>query len=225
MISDNIKKHKENCGQEVKLVAVSKTKPEEDLIEAYNVGQRDFGENKVQDLTRKYENLPKDINWHFIGHLQTNKTKYIAPFVHLIHAVDSLKLLKAINKEALKNNRVINVLLQIYIATETTKFGLSPQEVTEILAGSEIKALKNIKIAGLMGMATNSNNQDIVRNEFRTLKTLFESVKTEFFINDESFMHLSMGMSHDYKLAIEEGSNMVRIGSSIFGARDYPNKH
>jgi pyridoxal phosphate enzyme (YggS family) len=200
------------------LVAVSKTKPVEDIVELYNLGQRDFGENYVQELVGKYEQLPKDIRWHFIGHLQSNKVKYIAPFVHLIHGVDSLSLLKEINKQALKNNRVINCLLQIHIAKEETKFGFNEKELQEIITQikHELHEFKNIRVIGLMGMASFSDDKDLVRNEFRTLKIMFDA-------NDQ-LSTLSMGMSGDYKTAIEEGSNMVRIGSLLFGERNYQNK-
>jgi len=198
------------------LVAVSKTKSVEAILEAYNAGQRIFGENKVQEMVEKYEALPKDIQWHLIGHLQTNKVKYIAPFVSLIQSVDSFKLLQEINKEAAKNNRIIDCLLQIHIAKEETKFGLSFDEAKKIIFSPETKALKNIKIVGLMGMATNTDNQEQIREEFRTLHKFF--LNSQFStINSQ----LSMGMSSDYKIAIEEGSNLVRIGSAIFGERNY----
>lgn len=200
---------------------MSKTKPEELILEAYNVGQRVFGENKVQDLAEKYEHLPKDIIWHMIGHLQTNKVKYIAPFVSLIHAVDSFKLLKTINKEAVKNNRIIDCLFQIYIAKEETKFGLDKEELLDILNSDEYKQLKNIRIVGLMGMSTNTPDMDIVKNEFAGLKSLLNELKQSHFISEDSFKEISMGMSGDYKIAVEQGSTMVRIGSSIFGARNY----
>ena len=197
----------------VELVAVSKTKPEEDIIEAYNAGQRHFGENKVQELAAKYEHLPKDILWHFIGHLQTNKVKYIAPFVSLIHAVDSVKLLKMIQKEALKNNRRISVLLQVKVAEEETKFGLSFNDAECIFA--ERSSFPNVKIAGVMAIATNTQDDRQVRSEFAQVKTFFDKIKTE------EHEILSVGMSNDWMIAVEEGSNMVRIGSSIFGARIY----
>ena len=200
------------------LVAVSKTKPVDDILELYNLGQRDFGENYVQELVGKYEQLPKDIRWHYIGHLQSNKVKYIAPFVHLIHGVDSLSLLKEINKQALKNNRVINCLLQIHIAKEETKFGFNEKELQEIITQikHELHEFKNIRVIGFMGMASFSDDKEIVRNEFRSLKIMFDA-------NDQ-LSTLSMGMSGDYKTAIEEGSNMVRIGSLLFGERNYQNK-
>lgn len=212
-IANNIELIKRNLSSNVTLVAVSKTKPNNLIIEAYNAGQREFGENYVQELVDKQEQLPKDIHWHFIGHLQSNKVKYIAPFVYLIHGVDSFNLLKEINKQALKNNRVINCLLQIYIAQEDTKFGLSFKEATDILKSEEYKSLKNISVKGFMAMASNTNNQAQIRKEFHSLKN-FSNQFPELKI-------LSFGMSSDYKLAIEEGSTMIRVGSSIFGERNY----
>jgi len=203
-----------------KLVAVSKTKTAEDINELYLLGQRNFGENYVQELVDKHEALPKDIQWHFIGHLQSNKVKYIVPFVSLIHGVDSFKLLKDINKQGEKMNRVINCLLQIYIAEEETKFGLNEDELDDIFGSKDLKDLKNIKITGLMGMASFTENEEIIRNEFRYLKTLFHSYNKLSIANCQLSI-LSMGMSADYKIAIEEGSNMVRIGSLIFGERNY----
>ena len=210
---------KSGIPQEVILVAVSKTKPNEDIMEAYHKGQRVFGENKVQDLAAKAEALPKDIQWHFIGHLQTNKVKFIAPFVSLIHAVDSLKLLKEINKQAKKNECVISCLLQFHIATEESKFGLNIQEAKDILQDSLFAEFKNIEIAGVMGMASYADNQDQVKKEFAQLKSFFLQLKTGFFSNQESFKEISMGMSGDYQLAIGQGSTMIRVGSSIFGVR------
>ena len=197
------------------LIAVSKTKPNEDILEAYNAGQRDFGENRVQELVPKFEALPKDIRWHLIGHLQSNKVKYIAPFVHLIHSVDSFDLLKEINRQAQKNNRIIDVLLQMYIASEETKFGLSFEEAAAILNSSEFAAMKNIRVCGLMGMATNTDNMELVRSEFRTLKNHFD----QFSIQHSTFKIISMGMSSDWQIALEEGSTMIRVGSTIFGNR------
>ena len=204
--------------KKVALVAVSKTKPIEDIQALYNLGQRDFGENYVQELAEKYEQLPKDIRWHFIGHLQSNKVKYIAPFVHLIHGVDSFNLLKEINKQGLKNNRVINCLLQIHIAKEETKFGFAEKELHELnqihdTSTSSVHELKNINIIGMMGMASFSDDLNLVRSEFSRLKSLYHQ--------HSSFSILSMGMSGDYKIAIEEGSNGVRIGSLLFGERNY----
>lgn len=203
----------------VQLVAVSKTKSNSEIMEAYEAGQRIFGENHVQELIEKAELLPKDIQWHMIGHLQTNKVKYIATFVSLIASVDSLKLLKEINKHALKANRTIDCLLQIYIADEDTKFGLDHAELIELLRDEEFLALKNIRICGLMGIASNTDNEKVIKAEFYELKMLFDGVKASFYRKDDYFNILSMGMSSDYKLAIEEGSTMVRIGSTIFGKR------
>jgi len=203
---------------EVTLVAVSKTKPVTDLLEAYTAGQRIFGENKIQEMVEKWEQMPKDMQWHMIGHVQTNKVKYMAPFVSLIHGVDSLKLLAEVNKEAKKNNRIIACLLQIYIAEEETKFGLNESELNELLQSEEFKILTNIKIVGLMGMATFTQNQAQIRKEFTHLKTIFDKVKSLRTENCE-LTTLSMGMSGDYQLAIASGSTMVRIGSSIFGSR------
>lgn len=188
---------------------------------AYNVGHKIFGENKVQDLVTKYETLPKDIEWHFIGHPQSNKVKYIAPFISLIHGVDSLKLLKVINKEAAKNSRTVNCLLQFHIATEATKFGLSINEAREILKSEAFQNLKNIDIVGVMGMATFTEDKNQIRNEFGTLKNIFNLLKNEYFSASKKFVEISMGMSNDYGLAVEEGSTMVRVGSKIFGARNY----
>jgi len=220
-IAENIKRITSELGENTRLVAVSKTKPDEDLMEAYNAGQRLFGENKVQELAGKYERLPKDIEWHFIGHLQTNKVKYIAPFVSLIHGVDSLKLLKTINKEAKKKDRVIDCLLQFHIATESTKFGLNREEAVAILDDEQYRSFENVRIAGVMGMATYTDDKGQVRNEFRSLKKIFDDLKAECFADKQYFKEISMGMSGDYKIAIEEGSTLVRIGSSIFGARVY----
>lgn len=204
----------------VTLVAVSKTKPVEDILELYHLGQRNFGENYVQELVQKYQQLPKDIRWHLIGHLQTNKVKLIAPFVHLIQSVDSEKLLKEINKEAKKNNRIINCLLQVYIAKEETKFGLNEEElkelVTRIADTNSADSFKNISIKGLMGMASFTNDKEVVKREFRQLKSLFYKLQT----TNPKLQTISMGMSADYKIAIEEGSNMVRIGSLLFGKRN-----
>lgn len=219
-IADNIKElKKETDFNNVTLVAVSKTKPAEDILEAYHAGQRVFGENMVQELIEKQEQLPKDIEWHLIGHLQTNKVKYIAPFISLIQAVDSLKLLQEINKQALKNNRVIDCLLQIYIADEDTKFGLGYDEAIELLRSAEFAEMKNVRIRGLMGIATNTDNQKQLKEEFYELDTFFDGIKQSFFRKDDNFNELSMGMSADYKLAMQQGSTMVRLGSTIFGRR------
>ena len=220
-IVQNINKIREELPKAVTLVAVSKTKPNEDILEAYNTGHRVFGENKVQELIRKSEELPRDIEWHFIGHLQSNKVKYIAPFVSLIHAVDSLKLLKAINKEAAKNKRVINCLLQCKIAQEDSKFGMSYSDIEGLLTSEAFSELNNISIRGMMGMATNTSDLDQVRGEFKSLHTIFIDLKKNHFADNPEFKELSMGMSHDYNLAIEEESTMIRVGSSIFGERNY----
>ncbi|EAY31443.1 YggS family pyridoxal phosphate-dependent enzyme [Microscilla marina] len=207
-----------------KLVAVSKTKPAEMIQKTYDTGWRRFGENKVQEMVEKHEILPKDIEWHLIGHLQSNKVKYIAPFVSLIHGVDSMKLLKEINKQAAKNERVIQCLLQLHIAEEDTKFGLSFAEAKEILASQELTTLKNVHVVGVMGMATFTDDKTQVRNEFRNLKTFFDEIKTEVgHLTNVDLQEVSMGMSGDYEIAIEEGSTMVRVGSAIFGTRTYNN--
>lgn len=206
--------------KDIILIAVSKTRSAADIKDLYDSGQKDFGENYVQELVDKREALPNDIRWHFIGHLQTNKVKYIAPFVSLIHGVDSFKLLKEINKQGEKIKRVIDCLLQIHIAREETKFGLNEDELDDIFGSAELKDLKNIKIRGMMGMASFTENEETIRNEFRYLKTLFNSYK-HLSTDNCQLTTLSMGMSADYKIAVEEGSNMVRIGSLIFGERNY----
>ena len=218
IIADNIKAIKATLPENVTLVAVSKTKPVSDLMEAYETGQRIFGENKIQEMADKWEEMPKDIQWHMIGHVQTNKVKYMAPFVALIHGIDSLKLLKEINKQAAKNNRVIDCLLQMHIAEEETKFGLDQEELTAILTSVELQEMNNIKIVGLMGMATFTDNQNQIKKEFQHLKSVFDHAKAQQITNC-NMSTLSMGMSGDYPLAIECGSNMVRVGSSIFGGR------
>ena len=204
----------------VRLVAVSKNHPVEDILIAYNAGQRLFGENKAQELSAKYGLLPADIEWHFIGHLQTNKVKYIAPFVSVIHSIDSLKLLLAINKEAAKNNRVIDGLLQFHIAGEETKFGMNLDEAIGLLGSEEITACQNVRLTGVMGMATFTDDRVQVSAEFQQLKTIFDHLKNQYFPNDSGFCEISMGMSDDYILAIEQGSTLVRVGSSIFGERN-----
>ena len=217
-IKENLHKIKNSLPENVTLVAVSKIKPVSDLMEAYETGQRVFGENKIQEMAEKFEQMPKDIQWHMIGHVQTNKVKFMAPFVSLIHGVDSLKLLEEIDKQALKNNRVIDCLLQMHIAEEETKFGLDNEELEQILQQFQNKKFKKIKIIGLMGMATFTENQEQIKKEFLHLKSIFE--KHKYFITENfELKTLSMGMSGDYQLAIECGSTMVRIGSSIFGSR------
>ncbi|MBI5219148.1 MAG: YggS family pyridoxal phosphate-dependent enzyme [Bacteroidia bacterium] len=220
-ITENIKYLKSRLPSSVRLVAVSKTKTRDEILEAYHAGHTIFGENKVQELLPKYEQLPKDIEWHYIGHLQTNKVKYIAPFVNFIHSVDSLKLLAEINKEANKNNRIIPCLFEIHIAQEETKYGLDIEELKTILCSEEIKQLQNISICGLMGMATFTDDMEHVRKEFRFLAAGFKEIKETFFKTNSGFKEISMGMSGDYKIAVEEGSTMVRVGSSIFGDRIY----
>ena len=216
-IKENLEKIRADISNNVTLVAVSKTKPIRDLQVAYEAGQRVFGENKIQEMVTKYEALPKDIEWHMIGHLQRNKVKYMAHFVDLIHGVDSLKTLKEINKQAHKHNRVINCLLQVRIAKEETKFGLTKDEVANILNSDDLKSFTNVKITGLMGMATFTKNEDILNEEFSELKTLYNHHKKQH----PNFTILSMGMSGDYKVGIKNGSTMIRVGSSIFGARNY----
>ncbi|MBO7493150.1 MAG: YggS family pyridoxal phosphate-dependent enzyme [Bacteroidales bacterium] len=205
----------------VRLVAVSKFKPAEDISALYQHGQRVFGENHAQEMKAKHEILPKDIEWHFIGHLQTNKVKYIAPYVSLIHSIDSLDLLKEVNKQAVKNNRVIPCLLQFHIAEEETKFGFSLDECKIMLDSADYQELKNVKIHGVMGMATFTDNQEQVRREFQHLRRIFQELKSTYFAQNPDFKEISMGMSEDYPIAVEEGSTLVRIGSAIFGPRDY----
>ena len=209
-------------GTSARLIAVSKTKPNEDLLQAYESGQRAFGENKVQELVAKAEALPKDIEWHMIGHLQRNKVKYIAPFVSLIHGVDSERLLKEIDKQAAKNERIINCLLQVHIAEEDTKFGFDEAELMAFLNSEVFDQLSHIKVIGLMGMATNTDNMEQVRKEFASLKKLSGKIKNEVEKPNLEMKELSMGMTSDYKIACEEGSTMIRVGSAIFGARNYP---
>lgn len=216
-IKENIQEILSSIPKSVTLVAVSKTKPEEDLQEAYDAGQRVFGENKIQEMTQKWENLPKDIQWHMIGHVQTNKVKYMAEYVSLVHGVDSLKLIKEINKQAKKHDRVVDCLLQMHIAEEDTKFGLDVAELKDLLSSETFGKLQNIKVVGLMGMATFTEDKNQIRREFKNLKTHFDQLKETIPKIDT----LSMGMSGDYQIAIEEGSTMIRIGSSIFGQRNY----
>jgi len=210
---------KELSKYDAKLVLVSKTKPIEQILHYYNMGQKDFGENRVQEMVEKHDKLPKDIKWHQIGHLQKNKVKYIAPFVHLIHSVDSYELLKEINKRAKSNNRIINILLQIKIALEDTKFGMSKEECTTLLSNKELNTFQNIRICGLMGMATFTKDENEIRKEFKTLKDFHSKLKRDYFSDKDFFRDISMGMSSDYKLAIQEGATMVRIGSLIMGSR------
>lgn len=217
-IAENFHKIKASLPPAVTLVVISKTHPPELIMEVYNCEHRVFGENKVQEMLDKYEQLPKDIEWHLVGHLQTNKVKYIAPFVALIHSVDSLKLLQEIDKQAKKNNRVIHCLLQVYIANEETKFGMDFNEIEHLLQSGEFKQLQNIRITGLMGMATNTDNKEQIAREFRSLNTFYKKLQ----ILNLKLETLSMGMSSDYPIAIEEGSTMIRVGSSIFGQRNYP---
>jgi PLP dependent protein len=221
MLAENIKIIQEELATfpKVKLIAVTKTKPVEILLEAYQCGLRLFGENKVQEMTAKYEALPKDIHWHLIGHLQSNKVKYIAPFVSMIQSIDSLKLLQEVDKQAKKNDRVIDCLLQIFIAQEETKFGLDENELFGLLASDDFKNLKNIRIKGLMGMATNTDDTVQISKEFQELKSLFEKTKQIYQMENMDFTEVSMGMSSDYMLAVAEGSTMVRVGSKIFGSR------
>ena len=221
MLTDRYKEIQKSIPNEVTLVAVSKTKPVSELQEVYDAGHRVFGENKVQEMVEKYEEMPKDIQWHMIGHLQRNKVKYIVPFVELIHGVDSLKLLKEIEKQARKIERKVNVLLQFHIAEEDTKFGFDWKEVEEALNSEIFKSFQFINIVGVMGMATFTEDERQIRREFKQLKTYFEKLKERYFSSQTDFKVISMGMSGDYELAIEEGSTMVRVGSKIFGERNY----
>ena len=219
MIQTQLKQVQAQLPEQVVLIAVSKTKPIADLQAAYDAGQRHFGENKVQEMVEKAQLLPNDIHWHLIGHLQTNKVKYMAGFVHLIHGVDSLKLLIEINKQGKKVNRIQDILLQFYIAQEDTKFGLDISEAQEILNSIEFQQLKHIRVCGVMGMASNTSNEKQVASEFRNLKQIFDEIKTKYFPKQDTFKEISMGMSGDYQLAIANGSTMVRVGSKIFGGR------
>ena len=221
MVKDSLLKVRSTLKEGVQLIAVSKTKPVEDLQEAYDAGQRLFGENKALEMRDKHAVLPEDIEWHFIGHLQTNKIKYIAAYVRMIHSIDSLNLLEAVDKEARKHDRVIDCLLQFHIATEETKFGLNMDEARALLESPEYAAMEHVRIVGVMGMATNTTDRELVRREFRTLREYRDQLAEKYFKGHEEFREISMGMSHDYDIAMEEGSTMVRIGSTIFGARDY----
>ena len=220
-ILQNLQEIRTHVPEHVKLVCVSKFHPENAVMEAYKAGERIFGESRVQELMEKQPNLPADIQWHFIGHLQTNKIRYVVPFVSLIHGVDSFKVLREINKQAEIAGRVVHCLLQVHIADEETKFGFTAGELKEMLDSDEFSKLKNIEIDGLMGMATLTNDTSKIRHEFRSLKNLKDEIKQLYFVHNESFNELSMGMSDDYKIAIEEGSTMIRIGTSIFGTREY----
>lgn len=224
-IAENIKHYQSQMPAQTRLIAVSKTKPVEDLLQAYEAGQRLFGENKALEMRDKHDVLPKDILWHFIGHLQTNKVKYIVPFVSMIHSVDSLKLLCEIDKEAKKCDRVVDCLLQVDIAHEETKFGMDDEQIEQLLCSERFGELENVRICGLMGIGSITDDMSQTQKEFHHLKELFERIKERFFQNEDSFKELSMGMSHDYETAISEGSTLVRIGSSIFGLRDYGSKN
>ena len=217
MIKKNIDKILREIPEHVQLVAISKTKSNEEILDAYNSGQISFGENKIQEMTKKFENLPKNIDWHMVGHVQSNKIKYMAPFVNLIHGIDSFKALKIINKEGEKNNRLIKCLLQLKISNETSKFGLDAEGLKEIIFSDEYKSMNYVKIIGIMSMASNTSKNELIKNEFLYARKIFEEIK-KF---DEKFSVLSMGMSNDYKLAIDCGSNMIRVGSLIFGSRNY----
>ncbi len=217
MVNKNILRIISDIPENVKLVAISKTKSAEDIMMAYETGQRVFGENKIQEMSAKYEDLPKDIKWHMVGHVQSNKIKYMAPYVDLIHGVDSLKSIKILNKEGVKNNRILNCLLQLKISKEESKFGLGEKQFKEIIYSDEYKEMKNVKIKGLMAMASNTNEKSIIRSEFVHAKKIFDEINNR----DKSFEILSMGMSNDYKIAIECGSNLIRLGSLIFGERNY----
>ncbi len=219
-VANNIKRFLEEIPDNVQLIPISKTKPDEMIMDAWNSGYKIFGENKVQELCRKYEELPKDINWHMVGHLQSNKVKYIAPFVHLIHAVDSYKLLKIINREAIKAGRTIDVLFQLHIASEETKFGLSADELYSLFDTNEFQDIKNVRIKGVMGMATLTSDELVVGKEFGRLYKIYSEIKDRYFRDMDYFSEVSMGMSSDYKIAIREGSTMIRIGSAIFGYRN-----
>jgi pyridoxal phosphate enzyme (YggS family) len=219
MIKAHLEEIRSSLPASTVLIAVSKTHPSERIREAYEAGQRDFGENKVQELVEKYEGLPKDIRWHMIGHLQSNKVKYIAPFVHLIHGVDSVNLLKEINKQGIKNERQIACLLQFHIAQEDTKFGLSLEEAKALLAGPEFSLLNHVRICGVMGMATFTENTAQIRKEFQNLHAIYQQLKSSYFSSNAEFKEISMGMSDDYPIAMEEGSTLIRVGSKIFGKR------
>ena len=221
MIKENLHQIKATIPEGVTLVAVSKTKPVSDIQEAYDAGQRVFGENYPQEMRDKHEALPTDIQWHFIGHLQTNKIKYIIPFVTLIHSIDTANLLEAVNKEAKKHDRVVDCLLQFHIALEETKFGLDLEEARQLLDSDAFKQMENVRICGVMGMGTFTDDMEEVRKEFKHLRSIFETLKQEYFANQPQFKEISMGMSEDYPIAIEEGATLIRVGSKIFGPRNY----
>ena len=221
IITENINRYRASLPEGVELCAVSKFHPETSIKEAYDAGQRIFGESRVQELLPKSQNLPVDIEWHFIGHLQTNKVKYIAPFITLIHSGDSIKLLKEINSCAKKEGRIIDVLLQLHVAKEETKSGFTPSELYDYMATEEWRELKNIQIRGVMGMATFTDDETIIESEFKQIRKAFDDIRQKYFQNDEKFSYCSMGMSDDYPLAIECGSNIVRVGTGIFGERTY----
>lgn len=220
-IADNLKQVLAELPQGVRLVAVSKFHPNDAIEEAYRAGQRIFGESKVQEMTAKYESLPKDIEWHFIGHLQSNKIKYMIPYVAMIHGIDSYRLLAEVNRQAAKTGRTVNCLLQIHVAQEETKFGFTPDECKDMLSAEEWKNLTHVRICGLMGMASNTDNVEQIKQEFGLLNRLFKEIKTIWFADSDAFRELSMGMSHDYHEAIAAGSTLVRVGSKIFGERNY----
>ncbi len=220
-VAENLNRIKSTLPAGVRLVAVSKTKPEADIMEAYNAGHRIFGENHAQEMKQKHADLPTDIEWHFIGHLQTNKIKYIIDYVRLIHSIDSANLLQAVNKEAAKHNVVVNCLLQFHIATEETKFGLTLDEARQLLESDEFRAMQNVRICGVMGIGSLTDDRDQTNREFAHLKQIFDTLKADYFADADDFKELSMGMSGDYQLAIAHGSTMVRVGSSIFGQRYY----
>ncbi|MEA1898310.1 MAG: YggS family pyridoxal phosphate-dependent enzyme [Bacteroidota bacterium] len=219
LISDNIQSFLEKIPENVQLIPISKTKPNDMILDAWQNGFKVFGENKVQELVRKFEELPEDIQWHMVGHLQSNKMKYIAPFVHLLHGVDSFKLIKIMDKEAKKAGRILNGLFQLHIASEETKFGFLPDEIFEILDSRAYAEIENVRMIGVMGMATLTNNESIISKEFKELYNTYLNLKSRYFQNDENFKEISMGMSGDYEIAIKEGSSMIRIGSAIFGER------
>ena len=223
-VAENLNKIKSTLPAGVRLVAVSKTKPESDIMEAYNAGHRIFGENHAQEMKQKHADLPADIEWHFIGHLQTNKIKYIVDYVKLIHSIDSASLLQAVNKEAAKHGVVVDCLLQFFIATEETKFGMNLDEARQLLESDEFKAMQNVRICGVMGIGSLTDDKDQTNREFAHLKQIFDTLKSDYFAANDEFKEISMGMSGDYQLAIAHGSTMVRVGSSIFGQRYYANK-